>query len=87
MDERAATPRIRSAAALAPLLGLVLLLPPLIALFTAPVRVLGIPLIVLYLFGLWAALIAGAARLARHLDTASQAPDDDEPPPSAGPPA
>ena len=64
----APTPRLRSAAALVPLLGLALLLPPLIALFVAPVRVFGIPLIVLYLFGLWAALIGAAGWLSRRLD-------------------
>lgn len=63
----ASTPRVRSAAALVSLLGLALLLPPLVAPFVSPVRVLGIPIIVLYLFGLWAVLIAAAAWLSRRL--------------------
>lgn len=81
MSTRATTPRLRNAAVLAPLLGLLLLLPPLIAPFTAPVRVFGIPLVVLYLFGLWAALIAGAWWLARRLGTPAhpgQSDGDDE---------
>lgn len=62
--------RLRQTAALVPLLGLALLLPPLIALFTLPLTLGGVPLIVLYLFALWAVLIGAAAWLARRLDDA-----------------
>ncbi len=79
MDGRQPALRVRHAAAVLPLLGAFLLLPPLIALSTAPLRVFGIPLIVLYLFAVWAALIAAAAWLALHLDgSASAAADDGE---------
>jgi hypothetical protein len=69
--------RLRSAALLVPVLGLFLLLPPFVTLFTGEPRLLGIPLIVLYLFGVWAALIVGAALLAHRLeDRVEDRPED-----------
>ncbi|MBS0336148.1 MAG: hypothetical protein JSS40_04940 [Proteobacteria bacterium] len=59
--------RIRDAAVLLPLLGLALLMPPVITLFTTRSSIAGIPLIVLYVFGVWLGLIALAALLARRL--------------------
>lgn len=59
--------RIRDAAALFPVLGLVLLMPPVITLFASTLFVAGIPLIIVYLFGVWLGLIAGTALLARRL--------------------
>lgn len=55
---------------LVPVLGLFLWLPPFVGLFTAPLRVFGIPLIVAYLFGVWVVLVAVACRLASQLDPA-----------------
>ncbi len=77
MPGREPTLRVRHAAAVLPLLGAFLLLPPLIALFTAPLRVFGMPLIVLYLFAVWAVLIAAAAWLAHRLDSSVSAAADD----------
>lgn len=59
--------RLRDAAGLLPLLGLALLMPPLITLFAVGLDVAGVPLIVVYVFGVWLALIACAALLARRL--------------------
>lgn len=59
--------RLRDVAALLPLAGLFLLMPPLVTLFAVPREVLGVPLAVAYLFGVWLALIACAALLARRL--------------------
>ena len=78
VPERSA--RARDAARLLPLLGLFLLMPPVISLFAVPVDIAGVPLIVLYLFGVWLALVLGAALLGRSLDT-RRTPD--APPPSA----
>jgi hypothetical protein len=39
---------------------------PLLSIVNRPVLVLGVPLLVLYLFALWAALVAVAAAIARH---------------------
>lgn len=59
--------RIRNAAVLLPILGIVLVMPPAITLFVANLPVAGIPLIVVYVFGVWLALIAAAAFLSRRL--------------------
>ncbi len=47
-------------------LGGVLLTWPLLAVFNRPVAVLGIPLLVLYLYGVWAAIVAVLLWLSRH---------------------
>ena len=57
-----------NAAVVLPLLGLFLLMPPVITLFARGVGFGGVPLIVLYVFGVWSALIVCAALLARRLD-------------------
>jgi hypothetical protein len=69
--------RLHDAAVLLPCVGLLLLMPPFIGLFSPRLTLFGIPLLVLYLFGVWAALIAATAVLARRLD----------PPDAAAPPA
>ncbi len=61
------SPRLRDAAVVLPLVGLFLLMPPAITLFTGGYDVAGVPLIVAYVFGVWIALIAGAALLARRI--------------------
>jgi len=65
--ERAPAPRLRAAAVVVPLAALVLLMPPFISLFVAPVNVLGIPLLVVYMFGVWALLVFLTWRLSRRL--------------------
>ncbi len=67
MMDRKPAPRVRDVAVVVPLVGLVLFMPPFISLFAAPVSVLGIPLVVLYMFGVWVALILLTWRLARRL--------------------
>ncbi len=59
--------RARDAAKLLPVLGVFLLMPPVITLFAMQADLGGVPLIVVYLFGVWLALIAAAALLARAL--------------------
>ncbi|MFT3819720.1 MAG: hypothetical protein QM750_19175 [Rubrivivax sp.] len=71
------TPRLRDAAALLPALAVLLLMPPVITLFAGTHKVWGLPLIVVYLFGVWLALIVAAALLARKLGPPSAAPPDD----------
>lgn len=48
--------------------GFLLLVPPLVQLFNHDVRIAGIPQIVVYLFGIWTALILGTIALARYLE-------------------
>jgi hypothetical protein len=59
--------RITDAARLLPILGAFLLMPPLVTLFAVSADLGGVPLIVVYLFGVWLALIVCAAWLARRL--------------------
>ncbi|WP_350150477.1 hypothetical protein [Thalassobaculum sp.] len=47
--------------------GAILLMPPIIPFFDRPVSLFGMPLIVVYVFGIWLALIGLAWRLSRHL--------------------
>lgn len=59
--------RPRQAAALLVCLGAVLLLPPIALIFAREVQVLGVPLPVIYIFGMWLALILGAIVVTRVL--------------------
>ncbi|WP_316014340.1 hypothetical protein [Roseobacter sp. HKCCA0434] len=67
MAERARRRRY-DAAVLLPLLGAITMLPPVIGLFAAPIRIAGVPLIVLWLFGSWLVGILAIWRLSRLLD-------------------
>ncbi len=82
---RPAPARLRDAAVLLPAIGTFLFLPPAITLFSGGGTLAGVPLIVIYLFGVWLALIAGAAFLARRL--AETAPPVAETPPADETPA
>jgi hypothetical protein len=66
--------RLRDVAVLLTCCGVLLLMPPFIGLVSPQLSLLGLPLQALYLFGVWAGLIVGAAVLARRLDT-SPPPD------------
>ncbi len=59
--------RAPEAAILLPLLGFFLLMPPMIGLFAVHLDIVGLPLIVIYVFGVWLALVVCAALLARRL--------------------
>ncbi|WP_372501379.1 hypothetical protein P7L66_20155 [Tistrella mobilis] len=58
---------IRDLAGVLPYAAILLLMPPIILIFTAPVQIAGIPLIVVYLFGVWALIVAGAFVVAERL--------------------
>lgn len=89
MDPRStASARLRDAAVLLPFAGLLLLMPPFVGLFPAAATLFGIPVLVLYVFGVWAVLIVLAAWFARRLpDPAAPraAAPTDQPPPAAPP--
>lgn len=68
----------RDAATVLPIAATLLLLPPLIRIFATPTMPGGIPLIVLYIFVVWAAIILIAFFLARRVD---QPPAEPEGPP------
>lgn len=61
------SPRVIAAAVLLPCIGVFLLMPPMIGLFAVPRDLAGIPLIVVYLFGVWLWLILCAALLSRRV--------------------
>ncbi len=64
------------------LTGIGVLLPPIAGISLIDVRVLGVPLPLLYVFAVWALLIAGAMLLARPLrdsEQTSPAPEDRPP--------
>lgn len=84
MDSRfAARARLKDAAIVLPFVGLLLLMPPFIGLFAPTARLAGIPVLVLYVFGVWGLLIVLAALLARRLDGTERRPP--EPPPAPPP--
>ena len=77
-DARAA----HDAAKILPVAAAVLLLPPFILIFAAPASIAGVPLIVVYLFGIWAVIVLAAWLVARRVepgDGADVSPDADEP--------
>lgn len=67
MDRLTRPSRTREFATLLPLVGAFFLVSPVILVFAAPMTVLGIPLILVYLFGVWALLIGSAALISRRL--------------------
>jgi uncharacterized membrane protein len=73
-DANARTKRkIRDAAALLPILGIILLLTPLISVFSQSTHTGGIPNAVFYIFGVWLMLIGLTRLLATRLQ--SEVPD------------
>lgn len=65
--------KLRDAAALLPMLGIILLLTPLVSVFSKNTRLDGIPNAVLYVFGVWVILIGLTRLLASRLK--SEVPD------------
>ena len=59
--------KARDRALILPLVGLLLLMPPLAGIFQLEARIAGVPFTAIYLFVIWGALIAGAALLSGHL--------------------
>lgn len=57
------------------ILGVVLLLPPMAGIFQIDAKIGGVPVTLVYLFLVWAGLIAVAARLSRRLSATDDGPD------------
>ncbi len=75
--------KARDRALILPLVGLLLFTPPVAGIFEVEARVGGVPFLLVYLFAVWAVLIAGAAGLARRLrdidaagDAGGERPDE-----------
>jgi hypothetical protein len=73
--------KLESAALFLTIFGAMLFMPPLVLLFNIHVRVLGIPVEVIYLFVVWFALCAATAWFARRLP---HAPASEEKPEADG---
>ncbi|MEJ1996099.1 MAG: hypothetical protein P8X75_12975 [Limibacillus sp.] len=76
--------KTRDRAIILPLIGLLLLVPPIGQIFEIHVRLNGLPFIWLYVFAVWAALIAGAFLLSKRLGDESdprpgELPEQDHP--------
>lgn len=65
-------------ALMVPIVGALLIVPPLLTLFTAPYRFIGAPLETIYLFTVWIAMIVGAVFASRHLPRAEIVERDNE---------
>jgi hypothetical protein len=77
--------RTRYAAAILPFAATILFMPPLLGVFAGPLAPAGIPLIIIYLFAVWAAIVVAAFLLARRLSHRA-ADDAYREPPDAGDP-
>ena len=73
--------KARDRAMILPLVGLILLTPPVAGVFQLEAKIAGVPFTAIYLFAVWALLIAGAAALSRRLRDGNEpgpAPDHAE---------
>lgn len=77
--------KARDRAVILPLVGAILFLPPVAAIFRVDATIGGIPLLVLYIFAVWAGLILAAALLAPRLRESDAAVDEPGAEPSARP--
>ena len=66
--------KARDRAIILPLIGLALLTPPLGGIFQLDIKIAGVPFTLVYLFVIWAALIACAWALSRHLASGAPPP-------------
>ena len=66
-DRSVSDRKIGDRALILPLVGCLLLIPPLAGIFQIDLRVFGIPFTAFYLFFVWGALIVGAAFLSRQI--------------------
>lgn len=67
-----------NAAFVLPFIGAAMIVPPVLTVFEADIRLFGIPAEIVYLFAVWMALVALTARLARRLGTAEPPARDAE---------
>lgn len=70
--------KARDRALVLPLVGALLFTPPIAGIFEIDAKIGGVPFLLVYLFAVWAALIAGAAALAGRLREADAAGEERE---------
>ncbi len=61
--------KLRDGAKLLPVIGAFLFLSPIITVFTGPLSLFGLPLIFIYVFGVWLGLVLAARAMARRLES------------------
>lgn len=66
--------RLENAALVLPIFGALMIVPPLLGVFNTPILVAGVPLVAIYLFSVWIALIAITAVLSRRMRNAPNEP-------------
>jgi hypothetical protein len=71
--------RIKDIAALLPLIGSFLLLPVVLLLFSPSSSLFGIPILLIYMFTLWLALIFASRALSERLSDEAEPTDTDPP--------
>jgi hypothetical protein len=76
MDRR----KLQSAALFLTVFGAMLMMPPLVLLFNAEMRVLGVPTEVIYLFAIWLALIVATRWFSQRLPHEGSVDDKPEEP-------
>jgi len=74
-DQPLSDRKTRDRALILPVLGAVLLMPPLAGIFRLDAKIGGLPVGIIYVFLVWALLIAGAALLAPRLRDGPELPD------------
>jgi hypothetical protein len=74
-DQSLRSRKTRDRALILPLVGVMLLLPPFAAVFEVEGRLFGLPVTWVYVFAVWAVLIAGAALIAGRLSEPEGAHD------------
>ena len=83
-DEPLRHRKVRDRALILLLVGVLLLTPPVAGVFQVEARVGGVPFVLVYLFAVWAALIACAAALSRRLRATDTPEAADERPSEEG---
>jgi len=78
----AVNPKVRDLSILLPLAGVLLLMSPVLQVFNSLTLIFGVPVIVLYIFGVWLGLIILGAWLSRHQ---REIPSPDSPPANSAP--
>lgn len=70
--------KLENIAVALPVFGIAMILPPIVGVFTSEARILGVPVIVIYLFSMWVLFIFGTYMLSRRL-RANTVSDAEEP--------
>ncbi|MCL5776314.1 hypothetical protein M1105_04825 [Limibaculum sp. FT325] len=82
-DPGLAVRKARDAALALPLVGLILVMPPVAQIFAIDARIGGVPVVLAYIFGVWILLVAGARSVGRRILETETLADPKAPPAEA----